>query len=303
MISNKIFEMSRPTFLENWPKELYKLSIFENPYGFPLSIGLPLSFEQMGNLRSNILELGESPKKPINDIINRIDEQIAINSKFRNNGVFVKLGSRSPKDSWLGKRKGFKVKSGVRAVELLCDCSERIYEDLTMAIDNNYNAHIWLRQWVNITKWAEFRCFMKDRELVGVSQYHYNEHFVELEKWIEDVHADIGHSNQSSIETFKEVYILPYFKNHFEPLCHLDSVVFDIFIDRECLNEPYRSVNLIELNPFCSLTDPCLFNWKSINPINPTKEGDFDGSFRFVREQDKIDDTKEFLNFQSQEEV
>jgi len=115
------WDRSRETYIENWPDSLRLLSVPQ--YGMGLTPG------QARVLGSNIAELGElfadKPMEGLVDIILHLDSMMAL---YFPNGAFVRLGSRSPKDSWLGLRRGFKVKSGREAVELLTDTSERVLE-------------------------------------------------------------------------------------------------------------------------------------------------------------------------------
>ena len=106
----------------------------------------------------------------------------------------------------------------------------------------------------------EFRCFVKERTLVGISQYHCRQlrHYPEIEE-----HA---RSIECAIRSFT-VEVLP--------LLHLDDLVLDVFLETEerQTSQPF-SVKLLDVNPFFPKTDACLFSWRS--------GGDFDGSFRFL---------------------
>ena len=244
----------KPTFIENWPNSLKKLSI--------PGVSIPLSMKQAKALGSNIAEFGEDfgEKQDISWLETELDDII----KTFPNGAFVRLGSRSPKDSYIGYKKGFKVTSGKEAVEILTDCSERIYDDLQMAIAHNYNPHIWIREWIDIPEWTEFRCFMKQRKLIGISQYQYFDIYPEIKDEKENI----------------EWAIKIFFSSFFVQACHLDDVVFDVFIKKIPTSEELTNVwevKLLEINPFCVLTDPCMFEWKHENndlTIN-TKDGFF----------------------------
>lgn len=236
------WERVLPTYIENWPNALCSLSIAQ--------VDVPLTVEEARRLGSNIIEWGETfgPMQPIEDIRARVADAV---DRFPA-GAFVRIGSRSPKDSWDGHRNGFRILPGTDPLRFLLDVSERIYEDLTLAIQHDYAPHIFVRQWQNILRWAEFRCFMRDRKLVGISQYNYldNEVFQE----ILGEHKRIEQTIHGFFEQFRTA-------------SHLDDVVFDVFLKHgwEC--------RLLEINPFFEMTDPCLFTW--------TGGGDFDGSFRY----------------------
>ena len=248
-MSKSYIERVKPTYIENWPAELCRLSIAQVP--------VKLTVEDAKAVGSNITELCTCFPPPlgqdISHIVEKVDEAV---SKFPR-GAFIRLGSRSPKDSWNGHENGFCVKTGKEAMRLLLDCSERIMEDLLLAIKENYEPYIWLRQWIDIPVWSEFRCFMRDRKLVGISQYDYTKHYPEIHKYKDSI--------LWGIERFFPV---------FRESCHLDDVVFDIFVKiRKRDNTFETEVKLLEINPFFEMTDSSLFDWRDA--------GDFDGSFRY----------------------
>jgi len=281
----------RPTYIENWEQSLHTLSI--------PSISIPLNGDMPRRLGSNIIEYGdaftdtdtmahnkraaswnaqaaiakmlhqpEPPNrvdfiKPIGEAccdISDIRAKVAEAVKKMPNGAFIRLGSRSPKDSWALQKSGGKVMPGEDPLRYLLDCSERIYEDLILAIKESYIPHIWVRQWVEIPRWSEFRCFIKDGKLVGISQYNYlnNEVFPELDP------------------DMCEWAVREFFKI-FRKTTTLNNVVFDVFVKMRKVGPHSRDieVKLLEINPFFELTDPCLFAWHQ----------EFDGSFRYNKDK------------------
>lgn len=288
------FDRVKPTYLENWPADLCRLSIAQ--------ADVPLTLAEARDLGLSIIELGEmfvplseeqarqqkaaeqwsrdkmwqhkggpdpgprvSPPKvvwarpDISGIRGRVTEAAG---KFPR-GAFVRLGSRSPKDAWSWGRAEPRVVAGEGdPLRYFLDCSERTAEDLKMALENDYPPHIFVREWVEIPAWAEFRCFMKGRGLVGVSQYYYHSTFPE-------VAARDGSLIEWGIRTF--------FETRFRRASHLDDVVFDVLVKiGGTPRDRHVEVVLLEVNPFFEMTDPCLFTWKG--------GGDFDGSFRWRKE-------------------
>lgn len=243
------WERCHPTYIENWPAALCSLSI--------PSIDIPLSIAEAKRLGSNIIEFGFEfgQREGIDDIRVRVADAV----DQMPNGAFIRLGSRSPKDSWSGHRDGLQVKAGEDPLRFILDASERMYEDLTLAIQHDYPPHIFVRQWMVIPRWTEFRCFMRDHKLVGISQYNYlqGEVFPEI---VQD---------SDTIRWVIESQFFPGFRD----ASHLPSVVFDVAVQRSMARDNTRvwQVRLLEINPFFELTDPCLFAWKD----------GFDGSFRY----------------------
>ena len=255
-MSKSYFEMVKSTYIENWPVELQRLSIAQ--------VRIPLSKNETCTLGSKIMEYGvvfyERYRQYISEdrwegLKERINKELF---KFPN-GAFIRLGSRSPKDSWTGYKEGFRVTDADKALRLLTD-SERIYEDLMLALQEDYLPSLFLRQWIRFEPWQEFRCFMKNRRLAGISQYNY-----------------LHNTVYEQIERYKDTIrwaIEERFFPHFREVSHLDNVIFDVVVFiKERGNERMSEVKLLEINPFFEMTDPCLFNW--------TEE--FDGSFRYIR--------------------
>ena len=170
------FEFVKPTFIENWNKELYNMSIAQ--------VGLKLSFYEMKVLHTYLNgefsegavnyypELKDSVKEIKNDLISRIDKY---KSRFPY-GFFVRLGSRSPKDGFDFYKTSGHCFNGKQALNTLGDSSERIYIDILEALQCNYNSYIWLRDWLNFEPWQEFRCFMYNKQLIGITQYNLLNH-------------------------------------------------------------------------------------------------------------------------------
>lgn len=250
------WEIVLPSYIENWPVALCSLSISQ--------IDVPLTVGDANRLGANIVEFGEcfrlprGTKRDISDIRSKVAEAV---SKMPD-GAFIRLGSRSPKDSFEGLRRGsFKINTGDDPLEILLDASERVCADLLLAVKQGYSPHIFVRQWMEIPRWAEFRCFMRDRKLVGISQYHYLQG-----EALPEIVADA-----STIEWVIRDQFFPSFRE----ASHLDSVVFDVFLKRWTARDNSRvwEVKLLEINPFFEFTDPCLFDWR--------EGGQFNGSIRF----------------------
>ena len=238
------------TYLENWPNELRSLSIPQ--------VDIPMTREEATALDSQIIDWGEAFAEapiPAHSLVAKVEAACA-----RMPGpYFVRLGSRSPKDAFYWPKDELKAENADEVLQLLTAGSERVYEDLKIGLHFNYEPHIFIRQWIDIPEWAEFRCFMKDRKLIAVSQYYYRKvHRQILDEW---------DGIQWSIEQF--------FNRQFRHASHLDSVVFDVFVRLKgnatynsacCGNLPWRNweVKLLEINPYWNLTDPCLFSWDEL---------------------------------------
>lgn len=110
-----------------------------------------------------------------------------------------------------------------------------------------------LRKWFQLNPSMEFRCFVRGRRLLAVSQREMN-------------HFDFLHPMQSEL-----LYCITEFFN--ENLKHTfpdDAFVFDVYIPLTEVEK--RKVWLIDINPFAPRTDPLLFSWVEILAL-PYAEG------------------------------
>lgn len=278
---NPYFEKSKPTFIENWPRELCSLSIAQ--------AGTKLTLDQAERLGKNLIEFGaafypdevfpeegppsiEDIRQQLRTIVDEFPLPLGLPSGSGRppGSYFVRLGSRSPKDAY-----GVDpvIIGADQALERLCAMSERVFEDLSLALHSEYEPYIWLRQWMEIAPWAEFRCFQKDGKLVGISEYDY----------LSAPHPEIAEHHESI-----EWAIRHFWETQFRHASHLDDVIFDVFLMskpglstrdiRPDTGKPsYQSYvwecKLLEINPLFTWTDPCLFDWRDPDC--------FDGSFRW----------------------
>lgn len=131
----------------------------------------------------------------------------------------------------------------------------RVARALLSAVSARSGLALHLVEWRDIAPWSEFRLFIRDRRLVGASQYYCDREFPELSLAGTALHAAI-----------------PAFAEALGRTLHMADVVADIYLAPDGRNG--LEAELIELNPFSPLTSPCLFTWH--------RGGDFDGSIRTV---------------------
>ena len=221
---------SLATRIECWPEALSRLSIPQ------VQISLT---EIEAEMMAAAFEDGAPPPASLSE---RIE---AATAGFQN-GFFIRLGSRSPKDSYLGEKDGFCCQDGALATALLCD-SERIWEDVRRDLRVGQPIFVFAREWQDIPAWAEFRCVITDGQLAAISQYDYRTAAVYSEI------ADRPDVVEAAIAAFVERRVIP--------ACHLTDVVVDIAFDGGDLDRPF----LLEINPHGDKTDPTLF--RACNPM------------------------------------
>ena len=234
-------DLAKPTYIENWGQKLVHLSF--------ATTEIPLTAGQMEELckAAHCYQWGEG-EAPDEGVLAGLATQIGDAIRQYPKGAFVRLGSRSPKDAWAGHEEGFRCLEGDKAIALLRQ-SERVLDDLEMALHANYRAHVVVREWRDIPPGHEYRAFVKGKKIVGLSQYDYFHHYPE------------EHREAAAVR-----WAVDQFAPRLMDALHLDDCIADLWVRRR---GPARSrqweVKLIEINPWGHWTDPCLFDWRTVD--------------------------------------
>lgn len=96
-----------------------------------------------------------------------------------------------------------------------------------------------LRPWFKINTSYEFRVFVRERTIVGISQRDLK-------------HVDYGEAFLDKVQDVISNFFEEKVENTFED----DNFVFDVYVP-----EPFDRVRLIDINPWAPRTDPLLFSW------------------------------------------
>uniref|UniRef100_A0A803Y3U9 Translation initiation factor eIF2 assembly protein n=1 Tax=Meleagris gallopavo TaxID=9103 RepID=A0A803Y3U9_MELGA len=99
-----------------------------------------------------------------------------------------------------------------------------------------------LRKWCELIPGAEFRCFVKENKLIGISQRDYTQYYDHISKQ----HEEICRSIQE------------FFKKHIQYKFLDEDFVFDVYRDSR------GKIWLIDFNPFGEVTDSLLFTWDEL---------------------------------------
>ncbi|XP_056429297.1 cell division cycle protein 123 homolog isoform X1 [Hyla sarda] len=187
--------------------------------------------------------------------------QEAINSL--GGSVFPKLNWSSPRDAyWIAMNSSLKCKS-LSDIFLLFKSSDFVTHDFTQPFiyctddspDPSVKYELVLRKWCELISGAEFRCFVKENKLIGISQRDYTQYYEHICKQKEDICRSIEHFFQENIQ-YKFLD---------------EDFVFDIYRDSE------GKIWLIDFNPFGEVTDSLLFTWEELmNGRMPADEEDID---------------------------
>lgn len=213
----------------------------------------------------------EGDKKAQKELIDKIDNCLSLSfewdTEFYRNGVFVKLDSRSPKDyiQDFSKSELKSLRTGREIVDALTG-SLRTFEDLSFLVRlENPFIYLHVKPFEELNRKEEWRVFVKDRKVVGISQQFYEENFNYSERYLNTV--------KNNLEKFIKTKVIP---NIAVPNFVVDTVVFlhARYLTGDKSKEKHKIV-IIETNPYY-LSDPCLF--ESYEELENTKE-----TFRFVK--------------------
>lgn len=195
-------------------------------------------------------------------------------------GSFIRTGAAAPLDSKFAQKKKFRAYSGRDVIDFLADSkgtmqyflanlkdkSESGYDvsksgppEVKEEIDSTVKASsftgkkepsIWLSKWQFIKPEEEFRCFIKDKVLVGISQYHCKIEYPSVVKHAESIYANIN----------------DFFMEHIQKHLHVPDCTMDmrIWIDE---SDQSLCMRFIDLNPW-GVGDAKLFSW--LDPFTHT---------------------------------
>jgi hypothetical protein len=166
--------------------------------------------------------------------------------------VAPKLNWSAPKDAtWISMTKNSMECATANDIYLLLKSSDFITHDLEHAFDDtdpntdiditrdSIKYALVLRKWFKVNPSCEFRCFVRERRVVGICQRDLN-HFAFLFPMVDKLRDAI----------------LTYFDNTLKNTFPDEDFVFDVY-----LPEPYDKVRLMDINPWAPRTDPLLFSW------------------------------------------
>ncbi|XP_032693709.1 cell division cycle protein 123 homolog isoform X2 [Lontra canadensis] len=150
---------------------------------------------------------------------------------------------------WIAMNSSLKCKT-LSDIFLLFKSSDFITRDFTQPFihctddspDPCIEYELVLRKWCELIPGAEFRCFVKENKLIGISQRDYTQYYDHISKQKEEICRCIQ----------------DFFKKHIQYKFLDEDFVFDIYRDSR------GKVWLIDFNPFGEVTDSLLFTWEEL---------------------------------------
>ena len=223
----------------DWGKDLFKYSIPVKEVKIPTKMIKPC----LENDKKSEHVLVNYLQRQLNKIIN----QFFLNKK-KVKGYFIKLESRSPKDfiqDW--PKEGYKALYNAREIVDALLGSMRTFEDLVFLTQLKDEVILYVRPFANLERRYEWRVFVKDRKVIGISQQFYKETFSYNKKYLNEI--------KRSVTYFMDNICIPNIK--------VDSFVADLYVSggthyKPGITKRFLDISIIETNPY-GLSDPCLF--------------------------------------------
>ncbi|KAI5949240.1 CDC123 [Candida theae] len=181
--------------------------------------------------------------------------------------VIPKLNWSSPKDaSWL--LPGNTIKSiEANDIYLLLKSSDHIVDDLLYPFsevedpkDVKVAYELVLKKWEDINPALEFRVFVKDGNILGISQRDLNYY-----DFLKDLEPELN----ARISKFVYNEVIPNLK--------VEKFILDVYIPR-----PFDKVYIIDINPFSRKSESLLFTWNELLTRNPKDDNEYE--FRLINE-------------------
>lgn len=172
------------------------------------------------------------------------------------------LGSVTPKLNWSSPKDAKWILPNLSTrcfcandVYLLLNASDHVVHDIDHAFDGCKELRtltdfeLVLKKWIDINPALEFRVFVKNNAVCGISQRDLN-----FYDYLEELRTTIV----DSITLFCTNHVIGTFPD--------SSFILDVYLPR-----PFDKVWIIDINPFSRTTDSLLFTWHEIIEATPTQ--------------------------------
>ncbi|KAF2128847.1 D123-domain-containing protein [Dothidotthia symphoricarpi CBS 119687] len=166
--------------------------------------------------------------------------------------VAPKLNWSAPKDAtWIAATNSMECQTP-NDIYLLLKSSDFITHDIAHAFDDTVDQfttpdpeipyHLVLRKWITLNPSVEFRCFVRNRQLIALCQRDLN-HF--------DFLFNMQDKLRRTIQDFFDLRLRDTFPD--------PNFAFDVYVP-----PPHDKVWLVDVNPWAMRTDPLLFSWMEL---------------------------------------
>jgi hypothetical protein len=235
-----LYDYCLPTFASEWPAPL-------------LAFSFDTQFVHVNKPEVQVLRQGPLWRGPVwghtDTVVRGLIEKMEAPFKALGGNAFVRTQVRSPKDGRIFQRHRGRIGSPWLALVALQE-SERFQRDCDWLQHNRSLPVIVLRRWRDIQPWAEFRCLIRNRQVVGITHLRHQAPLPEA------VRRRAPALRQGLLD----------FCRTWMPMLPRPSIVADVVIPAwtgdDWPGADMPQMTLSELNPWHSITDAGWFDWK-----------------------------------------
>ncbi|BFG26337.1 hypothetical protein CerSpe_126110 [Prunus speciosa] len=213
----------------------------------------------------------EAEQPPLPPSFPELELQVKESIESLGGSVFPKLNWSAPKDSaWISTTGTLKC-SSFSEIALLLRSSDSLVHDLCHAYDSCHDKTssrpksfvLALRKWYQFLKpEMEFRCFVRNQNLVGISQREVTTFYPALLE------------KKGSLRVLIEDFFVENLMSKFES----ENYTFDVYVTED------DRVKVVDFNPWGAFTLPLMFTWEELDQ-NCSELGDYGVDFRIVEGQ------------------
>lgn len=225
------FKRLVPYFLESWPEPLVRLAV---PF-----TRVPLPDRSIDRLTGIVS--GESPCVSSMDRDCLIETRRALGLAVGEGGRFVRYGNRSTKAGFLPRELSsgvLRVDDASQALRVLAAPSPPVARELLAARRCSYPIGVFVRPWISLDPWQEWRCIVYRRRLIGITQYATTSH----------VPAREGDTAIRSIRAALQAFLASAISR-----LHVESALLDVLTVPSPLVNGVCRAALLDLNPLFPL--------------------------------------------------
>ncbi|XP_024024714.1 cell division cycle protein 123 homolog [Morus notabilis] len=234
--------------LDNSGPFLLPISV-TNDDALPNRIHNPDEEEDYQVLENSDDDESEQPPPPLS--FPELELAVKASIEILGGAVFPKLNWSAPKDSsWISTTGTLKCTSFVE-IALLLRSSDSLFHDLCHAYDSCTDKvsprpplfFLALRKWYqSLRPDMEFRCFVKNQNLIGISQREVTTFYPALVEKKGDIRSVIWR------------FFVENVRDRFES----KNYTFDVYVTRD------EKVKVVDFNPWCGFTLPLMFTWEEL---------------------------------------
>jgi len=218
----------------------------------------PSNFDGISNRNNEDFSSNQDIFSEESSIFPEFDEEILKILKEFDNKVFVKLNWKAPKDidTWVPHLLCQSIEEvflALKSSSIIGEMLENFFPKIMKndeELKENGGLQIILKKWYDLNKSMEFRVFVRNEGIIGISQRYMKNSY--------------GFLKEKEYQGKIEEKITEFFKGNFVRKFLDKSFVFDVYIE---IRGDLWKIWLIDINPWGNLTNPLMFKWEELEKI------------------------------------